>query len=74
MTPELYKLIDPPISLRTRDKALTVASDSDTAILDLASDQPRIHKRLTRKVKIMHETKLYAGMAELGFNNAGNSR
>lgn len=62
-----YELISPPIALRTRDPALTVLSDQDTAIVDLSSFQPRLHKRLTRSVKNMHELRLYADMTELGF-------
>jgi hypothetical protein len=50
-----YTLITPPTTLRTKDPLVTVASDTDTATLDLRSLQPRLHKRLTAKVRAQAE-------------------
>lgn len=60
-----YTLIVPPARLRTSDPLLTVASDKDEATLDLRSLQPRLHKRLTEKVKARHWADVQRYTAEL---------
>jgi hypothetical protein len=60
-----YTLIVPPARLRTSDPLVTVASDTDTATLDLRSLQPRLHKRLTAKVKAKQWADVQAYTAEL---------
>jgi hypothetical protein len=60
-----YTLITPPMDLRTKDPLVTLASDTDTATVDLRSLQPRLHKRLTAKVKAKHWADVQAYTAEL---------
>jgi hypothetical protein len=58
-------LINPPTELKTRDPLLTIASDTDTATIDLRSLQPRLHKRLTAKVKANQWVEVQRNTAEV---------
>lgn len=46
---DLYKLIDPPVMLRTSDKLVAVRSDVDEMVITLSGIQPKLLKRRTKK-------------------------
>lgn len=57
--------------LTTKDPLLTIRvdlnGDATEAVLDLTGVQPKLHKRLTKRLKAQQEAYVYNSMEAMGF-------
>lgn len=65
LSADLYRLIEPPTVLKTKDPLVTIPSNMDAATLDLRPLQKKLIKRATKKAKAKHLAEITAATLEL---------